>query len=63
MCFPATPYRGNSIVDGLKAIGSDASYNYRERIAARNGIGGYVGSPQQNLHMLDLLIKGQLLRP
>ena len=63
MYFPATPYRGVSIVDGLRAIGSDASYGYRERIAARNGIGGYVGSPQQNTHMLNLLKNGQLLRP
>ena len=63
MYFPATPYLGFSIVDGLKAIGSESSYGYRERIAARNGIGGYVGSPAQNTNMLNLLKQGNLLRP
>ena len=58
MYFPATPYGGCSIVDGLKTIGSESSYGYRERIAARNGIGGYVGSPAQNTHMLNLLKNG-----
>ena len=61
--FPRTPYGGVSIVDGLKAIGSDSSYNYRSAIAARHGIQGYVGSPAQNTHMLNLLKNGQLLRP
>ena len=60
MYFPATPYGGCSIVDGLKAIGSESSYGYRERIATRNGIGGYVGSPPQNTHMLNLLKNGFL---
>ena len=61
--FAATPYRGNSIVDELKAIGECRTYPYREQIAARNGINGYVGSPQQNLHMLNLLIQGRLIKP
>ena len=61
--FEATPYRGNSIVDGLKAIGECRTYPYREQIAARNGINGYVGNPQQNLHMLNLLIQGRLIKP
>jgi hypothetical protein len=61
--FAATPYRGNSIVDGLKAIGECRTYPYREQIAAINGINGYVGNPQQNLHMLNLLIQGRLIKP
>ena len=61
--FPRTPYGGCSIVDGLKAIGSESSYNYRAAIAARNGIQGFVGSPGQNTHMLNLLKSGNLLRP
>ena len=61
--FPRTPYTGCSIVDGLKAINANSSYAYREQIAARNGIGGYVGSGQQNTHMLNLLKQGRLLRP
>ena len=61
--FPRTPYGGCSIVDGLKAIGVDSSYGYRAQIAARNGIGGYRGAPNQNTHMLNLLKRGELLRP
>jgi len=61
--FPRTPYGGCSIVDGLKAIGVDSSYGYRAQIAARNGIGGYRGAPNQNVHMLNLLKRGELLRP
>ena len=62
-CFPRCPYGGCSIVDGLKSIGANSSYGYRCQIAARNGIGGYVGSPEQNTHMLNLLKNGNLLRP
>ena len=61
--FPRANYVGCSIVDELKSIGANSSYNYRCSIAARNGIGGYVGSPAQNTHMLDLLKNGTLLRP
>ena len=61
--FPRANYVGCSIVDELKSIGANSSYNYRCSIAARNGIGGYVGCPAQNTHMLDLLKNGTLLRP
>ena len=61
--FPACPYGGGSIVDGLKSINADSSYGYRCCIAARNGIGGYRGEPNQNVHMLNLLKQGRLLRP
>ena len=61
--FRATPYTGVSIVDGLAAIGEPRSYDYRAQIAARNGIGGYVGSPAQNTHMLNLLKQGRLIKP
>ena len=61
--FPKTPYEGVSIVDGLEAIGIDSSYNYRCSIAEKNGIQGYVGSPEQNTQMLNLLKQGKLLKP
>ena len=61
--FRATPYTGVSIVDGLVTIGEPSSYDYRAQIAARNGIGGYVGSPAQNTLMLNLLKQGRLLKP
>ena len=62
-CFPRPNYNGGSIVDGLKSIGVDSSYGYRCSIAARNGIGGYRGRPNENVHMLNLLKQGRLLRP
>ena len=61
--FAATPYRGNSIEDGLRAIGECNTYPYRAQIAARNGINGYIGSPHQNLLMLSFLIQGLLIKP
>lgn len=53
--FPLTPYTGITIVDGLKALGSNRTYVYRAQIAARNGIQGYSGTPQQNTHMFNSL--------
>ena len=61
--FPPTPYKDYSIVDGLKAIGADNSYDYREKIAEKNGIESYMGTPQQNTEMLNLLKEGKLLKP
>ena len=61
--FPPTPYKDYSIVDGLKAIGADSSYDYREKIAEKNGIESYLGTPQQNTVMLKLLKEGKLLKP
>ena len=61
--FPIPNYKGCSIVDALKNIGSESSYNYRCTIAAKNGIYGYNGRPDQNVHMLNLLKSGNLLKP
>ena len=56
-------YNGCSIVDALKSIGANSNYNYRGTIAAKNGIDGYCGTPEQNIHLLQLLKSGKLLRP
>jgi hypothetical protein len=61
--FPPTPYKDYSIVDGLKAIGADNSYDYREKIAEKNGIESYMGTPQQNTELLNKLKEGKLLKP
>jgi hypothetical protein len=61
--FPATPYIGPSIMDGLKEIGAGRSYEYRVRIAEKNNIENYEGTPEQNLKMLKLLQEGKLLMP
>lgn len=49
-----------SIVDALKSIGVDNSYENRERIASVNGITGYEGNSSQNIKMLELLKAGSL---
>jgi hypothetical protein len=51
-----------SIVDALKAIGADSSFNNRRAIAKANGISGYIGSPSQNTKMLNLLKAGKLIK-
>lgn len=60
--YRATPYRGYSIVDGLKAIGeyTASEYKNRKKIAAANGIKNYTGSASQNTQMLRLLQQGKL---
>ena len=61
--FRRTLYNGCSFVDGLKSIGVNYSFAYRTQIAAKNGIDNYIGHPSQNIHMLHLLERGELLRP
>lgn len=53
-------YHGGSIVDGLKGIGIDSSYDNREIIALKNGITNYRGSYNQNVYLLKLLKQGKL---
>lgn len=56
-----TSYNGNSIVDALKQINVDSSFNYRSRLALVNGISNYVGSVSQNINLLNLLKNGKLI--
>ena len=57
-------YTGNtiSIVDALKAVGVNSSYENRANIAKRNGIINYIGSSSQNLRLLKLLKEGKLIK-
>ena len=55
-------YSDGSIVDGLKEIGIDSSYDYREKLAIKNGITNYHGSYDQNVKLLSLLKEGKLLK-
>ena len=55
-----TTYTGVSIVDALKEIGVDSSYQYRTRLAEVNDISDYRGSAEQNTRMLELLKNGRL---
>lgn len=55
-------YNGSSssIVDALKSIGVDSSYNNRKKIAKANGISNYNGTASQNTQLLNLLKQGKL---
>lgn len=53
-------YNGGSIVDGLKSINVDSSYNYRCILAKENGIDNYHGTYEQNVFLLKLLKEGKL---
>lgn len=55
--------KSSSIVDALKAIGADSSFNYRKKIAEANMILNYIGTASQNSHMLAELKKGTLVKP
>lgn len=55
-----TTYTGVSIVDALKEIGVDSSYQYRARLAEVNDISDYHGTAEQNTRMLELLKNGRL---
>ena len=61
--FPRYTGSSGSIVTGLRAVGAESSFNYRSRVAAKNGISGYRGTAQQNVTLLNLLKQGKLLNP
>lgn len=54
--------KSGSLVDALRAIGADSSFNNRRAIAKANGIKGYVGTASQNIKMLNLLKQGKLIK-
>ncbi len=58
--YPA--FNNVSIVDGLANIGVDNSFEYRTKIANKNGIRDYIGSYEQNVYLLDLARQGKLKR-
>jgi hypothetical protein len=55
--------KSSSLVDALKTIGVNNSYDYRKKIAIANGIKDYKGSATQNTELLKLLKKGKLIKP
>ena len=52
-----------SIADALTKLGADGSYSNRKKIAIINGISDYKGTAQQNIHLLNLLKQGKLIKP
>lgn len=60
---PAYPPCGRkyiTISTGLASIGVDNTYAHRRKLAAANGITGYMGTAAQNTRMLNLLKAGLL---
>lgn len=53
-------YKGTSIVDALKEINIDSTYNYRSKLAKINNINNYQGTKEQNIKLLNLLKEGKL---
>jgi N-acetylmuramoyl-L-alanine amidase CwlA len=51
----SSAYTGSSLVDYLKSINVDSSFENRERIATQHGITNYTGTASQNTHLLNLL--------
>lgn len=61
--FKAYNGTGDSIVDALESLKIDSSFSNRKKIAKKNQIAEYAGTPRQNLKMLNLLKQGKLLKP
>lgn len=53
-------FNNKSIVDGLKSIGVNSSFENRRNIAKKNGIVNYIGSYDQNVTLLNLARNGKL---
>lgn len=52
----------SSIVDALKSIGVDSSFSNRKKIARQNSINIYLGLPNQNIKLLNLLKQGVFIK-
>ena len=61
--FPLFKTNSCSIVDGLKSIGVDFSFAYRQRIAVANNVANYKGTALQNDKLVSLGKKGKLIKP
>ena len=55
--------KSNSIVDILKSLGIDSTFNYRKKIAKANNIPDYKGTAQQNLKLCEYVKNGVLKKP
>ena len=51
----SSSYTGNSLVDYLKSIGKDSSFDARKKYAAQYGIKNYEGTSEQNTALLNAM--------
>ena len=61
--FPKYSGKAVGFAEALSHIGSDPTYSYRDKIAAKNGIVKYSGTAQQNNSLLQKLREGTLKKP
>ena len=57
------PKYEETLVNALKVMEINSTYDFRCKIAAANGINGYKGTAEQNKNMLSLLKEGKLIKP
>lgn len=60
--YPKFTGNSGSIVDALKSLKIDSSFNHRKEIAKANGITLYLGLASQNITLLTLLKQGKLIK-
>ena len=60
--YPKYTGNSNSIVDILKSLNIDSSYNNRKSIAIVNGITNYSGTAAQNTRLVELIKQGKLIK-
>jgi len=58
--YPKYNGKSNSIVDALKSLNINSSFNNRTKIAQNNNISNYKGTSTQNTKLLNLLKQGKL---
>lgn len=58
--YPKYNGKSNSIVDALKSLNINSSFNNRINIAKNNNISNYKGTSTQNTKLLNLLKQGKL---
>lgn len=58
--YPAYTGSKTTLASALASLGVDSSYSFRKKIAAANGIAGYLGTAVQNTQMYNLLVAGIL---
>ena len=60
--YPACNSKYLSLTDALKSIGVDNSFEYRKKIAQKNGVNNYIGTSLQNVRLLTKLKAGKLIK-
>lgn len=60
--YPIYKGNSNSIVDVLKELKVDSSFDNRKKIASKNGISNYKGTETENLLLIKLLKCGKLIK-